>query len=59
MNRFGYPMQLLPYQDWLARLSVDAEAPHHALHRLRSFFFAARPRVPRFLSSTSRARAAP
>jgi thioester reductase-like protein len=38
MNLFGYPVQLLPYAEWLARLTVDAESPHHALHRLRGFF---------------------
>lgn len=38
MNLFGYPVRLLPHLEWLQRLKVEAESPHHALHRLRSFF---------------------
>ena len=35
---FGYPVRLLPYTEWQQRLAVEANSPHHALHRLRSFF---------------------
>ena len=38
MSLFGYPVQLLSYPEWLERLKVEAESPHHALHRLRGFF---------------------
>ena len=38
MNMFGYPVRLLPYTEWQQRLAVEANSPHHALHRLRSFF---------------------
>jgi thioester reductase-like protein len=37
-NVRGYPIALVPYQDWRTQLERDAASPDHALHRLRSFF---------------------
>jgi thioester reductase-like protein len=38
MNLFGYPVRLVPYRRWLARLREEATAPGHPLHLLRGFF---------------------
>ncbi|WP_301102793.1 thioester reductase domain-containing protein [Propionivibrio sp.] len=42
MNLYGYPIRLVSYRSWLAKLALDAESPAHPLHLLRSFFLARR-----------------
>jgi aminoglycoside/choline kinase family phosphotransferase len=38
LTLYGYPMRLIPYAAWRARLDADAQDPAHALHTLRPFF---------------------
>ncbi len=38
MKLYGYPLELIPYRQWLARLRTAAAMPQHPLYRLRSFF---------------------
>ncbi len=38
MNLYGYPLELIPYRLWLAKLRTAASTPQHPLYRLRSFF---------------------
>ncbi len=40
INLFGFPLQLVPYRDWLAEMRTAAATPQHPLYRLRSFFLA-------------------
>lgn len=37
MNLYGYPVRLVPFDDWAGQLARDAARPGHALHRLRGF----------------------
>jgi len=38
MNLYGYPIRLVPYRSWLARLAAESDTPAHPLYPLRLFF---------------------
>ncbi len=37
-NLFGYPVRLVPFDEWQSQLRRDGAVPGHALHTLRPFF---------------------
>ena len=40
MNLFGFPMRLLPYQEWLSLMEAQSRSADHPLYPLRIFFLA-------------------